>query len=526
MPVPEESVNFETSENLIIEGDNLEVLKLLQKSYHGKIKMIYIDPPYNTGNEFIYPDKFREGLEDYLRYSGQVDGDGIKLSTNTETDGRFHSKWLNMMYPRLFLARNLLADDGVIFISIDEIEFAKLRLMCDEIFGEENHIADFVWQNKKGGGNDAKYVAVEHEYIVMYAKNEVSLHHLFEPYKPEYLQRYKEQDEKGKFYWDTFKRKSGKQYYPITCPDGTVLQYEEYGNPISWLRSEERFKSDVEQGEIRFIKTENGWSVQFKQRLPQGKKPRSIFLEESMLTDKGTTSSGSEQILKMFEQNIFPNPKPVELIKHLIGFTTQGDEYVMDFFAGSGTTGQAVLEMNQETGSKRKFIMVQLPEPTGDPSYPYITDIMKERIRRSLKKGQGSSEGVRVFKLSSSNFKVWDLNVNKKKRLEEHLRLFTDNIISGRTNIDLLYEVILKSGLSLAIKIEEVQKAGNIIYLVEQGALIICLESKVTRGLFESILQYRPGQVVCLDSAFEGNDNLKTNVKLQMEVHGVVFRTI
>ncbi|MGE5703870.1 MAG: site-specific DNA-methyltransferase, partial [Clostridia bacterium] len=214
LPMPEQSVAFDTSENLIIEGDNLEVLKLLQKSYHSKIKMIYIDPPYNTGNEFIYPDNYRESLNEYLRYTGQQDEEGNLTSTRTDRSGRYHSSWLSMMYPRLFLARNLLTDDGVIFISIDDIEHAKLRLLCDEIFGEENHVADFVWQKKKGGGNDSKYVAVEHEYIVMYAKNEQLLHELYEPYKPEYLNRYKESDEHGRFYWDTFRRKSGKQYYP------------------------------------------------------------------------------------------------------------------------------------------------------------------------------------------------------------------------------------------------------------------------------------------------------------------------
>ncbi len=527
LPVLEESVNFDSSDNLVIEGDNLEVLKLLQKSYHGKIKMIYIDPPYNTGREFIYPDNFRKGLGDYLRYSGQVDGDGVKLSTKTDTEGRYHSKWLNMMYPRLFLARNLLADDGVIFISIDEIEFAKLRLLCDEIFGEENHIADLVWQNKKGGGNDAKYVAVEHEYILMYAKNEVSLHHLFEPYKPEYLQRYKDEDEVSRFYWDTFKRKSGKQYYPITCPDGTVLQYDEYGNEISWLRSEERFKSDVKKGDIRFVKTDYGWSVQFKQRLPQGKKPRSIFLEESILTDKGTTSSGSEQVLKLFSQNIFPNPKPIELIKHLIGFCTHTDDYVLDFFAGSGTTAQAVLELNRETNSNRKFIMVQLPESTGDTTYPFITDIMKERIRKAIMNEEGLKiAGFRTLKLSSSNFKIWDQSVNNGKELENQLRLFTNNVIPGRSNLEILYEIILKSGHLLSTKVKSVQQDNGVLYFVENGELVVCLHSKVTSDIFESIVQKHPLQVVCLDAAFAGNDILKTNVKLEMEAHDIVFRTI
>ncbi|RIV19549.1 site-specific DNA-methyltransferase [Alicyclobacillaceae bacterium I2511] len=527
LPVPEQSVHFETSENLILEGDNLEILKILQKSYHGKIKMIYIDPPYNTGNEFIYKDNYHVSLNDYLRYSGQVDGAGFKLSTTVDTDGRYHSKWLNMMYPRLFLSRNLLTDDGIIFISIDEIEVAKLRLICDEIFGEENHIADLVWQNKKGGGNDAKYVAVEHEYIVMYAKNELALHHLFEPYKPEYLQRYKEQDTQGKFYWDTFKRKSGKQYYPITCPDKTVLQFDEYGNPISWLRSEERFKSDVEQGEIKFVRVSNKWSVHFKQRLPQGKKPRSIFFQESIITDKGTTSAGSGQLLQLFADNVFPNPKPVDLIKHLIGFSTQAEDYILDFFAGSGTTGQAVLEMNRETGSKRKFVMVQIPEPIPNPDFPTLTELMKERMRRVLSLHQAvEGIGFRVFKLSSSNFKLWNPAVADKERLEVQLRLFVNNVVEGRTALDLVYEVVLKSGLPLDVQVAAVHIGEAVVYVVDQGLLMVCLQSAVTPGLIQWIVEQRPLQLVCLDRAFMGRDSFKSSVKVELESQGIEFRTI
>jgi len=243
-PAPEESKDWESTENLYIEGDNLEVLKLLQKSYHKQVKMIYIDPPYNTGKDFVYKDNFKDNIKNYMEQTGQVDTEGNKLSTNSDASGRYHSNWLNMMYPRLKLARNLLKDDGVIFISIDEVEYSKLRTVCDEIFGETNHVADLIWQNKKGGGNDSKYIAVEHEYVLVYAKDEVNLHSFFEPYKPEYLKRYKEKDEKGLFFWDTFKRKSGKQYYSIECPDGTILDKDDLGNPISWLRSETRFLKD------------------------------------------------------------------------------------------------------------------------------------------------------------------------------------------------------------------------------------------------------------------------------------------
>ncbi|MGB2580173.1 MAG: site-specific DNA-methyltransferase, partial [Minisyncoccia bacterium] len=251
-PQQKESKNWDTTENIFIEGENLEVLKLLQKKYAnpGKIKMIYIDPPYNTGKDFIYTDNFTENKKDYYERTGQNCG-GIKLTSNPESNGRYHSDWLTMMYPRLFLARNLLCDDGVIFVSIDDHEVANLRMIMDEIFGEENFVSQLIWKNKKGGGNDAKFVAIEHEYILMYAKSTDELENLFHAYTEDYIERYKEEDEKGKFFWDTFRRKTGKQYYAIHCPDGTVLENDEHGNPLSWLRSENRFKQDLKDGEIR-----------------------------------------------------------------------------------------------------------------------------------------------------------------------------------------------------------------------------------------------------------------------------------
>ena len=324
-PCKEESVNFDTTNNLYIEGDNLEVLKLLQTAYYRKVKMIYIDPPYNTGNDFVYEDDFKDPIAKYKEVTQQT------TKSNPETMGRYHTNWLNMMYPRLRLASNLLRDDGVIFISIDETEMHNLKKLCDEIFGEENFVADFVWHNKRGGGNDAKFVAVEHEYVVMYAKNVRELSELFVPYSPQYLLRYKEEDEQGKYFWDTFKRKSGKQYYPIACPDGTVLQYDDLGNPISWLRSESRFKEDLAKGDIRIIKIKDNWSVQFKQRLPEGKKPRTIFLEESIFENQGTTADGSRETLEHIGKNVFDNPKPTELIKHLISFNTSENDIILEF---------------------------------------------------------------------------------------------------------------------------------------------------------------------------------------------------
>lgn len=534
LPMPEQSRHFRTSKNLLIEGDNLEVLKLLQKSYYGKIKMIYIDPPYNTGNEFIYPDNYRESLNDYLRYTGQLDDEGNVRSSRADKSGRYHSNWLSMMYPRLFLARNLLTGDGVIFISIDEIEHAKLRLLCDEIFGEENHVADFVWQKKKGGGNDSKYVAVEHEYIVMYAKNETALHELFEPYKPEYLTRYREEDEQGRFYWDTFKRKSGKQYYPIACPDKTVLEYDELGNPISWLRSQARFEEDLAKGEVRFVQTHNGWSVQFKQRLPVGKKPRSLFLEESVLTEQGTTGEGSSELLRIFKQELFPNPKPVSLISHLLGFSVGKEDVILDFFAGSGTTAHAVLALNKQDGGNRKFILVQLPEPTDKEGFATISEITKERIRRVAQAmdeedaGGGQDRGFKVFKLSSSNFKIWDSAKasQTKEELAKQLSLFADHVVENRTSQDMLFEILLKAGIELSTEIKQERIDGKSVYVIGDGSLLVYLEKEIGVEQVRGLTARKPAQVICLDEAFGGNDSLKTNAVLEMKSHGIAFRTV
>ena len=360
-PCREESVDFDNTQNLYIEGDNLAVLKLLQETYLGKIKMIYIDPPYNTGNDFVYNDDFAESAEEYLAHSGQFDEEGNRLVPNTENEGRFHTNWLNMMYPRLKLAKSLLTDDGVIFISIDDSETRNLKNLCDEIYGSSNFVAQLIWQNKKGGGNDSTHIAIEHEYILVYAKNKALLGEFYELYSEDYIKRYKEEDEIGRYFWDTFKRKAGKQYYPIVCPDGTVLEYDDDGNAISWLRSKPRFDEDIKKGEIRIIKINGKWSVQFKQRMPLGKTPRSIFTTATVIDDKGTTSTGSSDVYDYFKKDVFSNPKPIALIHFLIGFGMGDNDIILDFFSGSGTSAEAIFRANA-TGGHRKFILVQLEE--------------------------------------------------------------------------------------------------------------------------------------------------------------------
>ena len=543
-PCREESVGKDgtpggfDSENLYIEGDNLEVLKLLQETYLGKIKMIYIDPPYNTGNDFVYEDDFAQSTEEYMANSGQFDEEGNRLVKNLDSNGRFHTDWLNMIYPRLKIAKNLLSDDGVIFISIDDSEANNLKNACDEIFGAANFISQLIWQNKKGGGNDSKYIAIEHEYILVYARNKAELTDFYEAYSGDYIKRYKEEDEIGRFFWDTFKRKSGKQYYPIICPDGTVLQYDDDGNPISWLRSKARFESDVKAGEVRIVKLGEKWSVQFKQRIPLGKTPRSIFTTETVLTDKGTTSTGSNDVYEYFKKDVFSNPKPVELIKFLLGFGLQKDDIILDFFSGSATTAEAVMRSNTE-GKGCKYILVQVQEDI-DPmlnstsanakrvaenavsildelNRPHIIpELAKERIRRAGKKIKEDSHltthsldvGFRVLKCDITNMK--DVYYNPADYEADLFDVLTDNIKEDRTPEDLLFQVMIDLGIELSSKIEETVVAGKKVFDVADGFLIACFDADVTDETIKAIAQKQPYYFVMRDSSL-ANDSVATN---------------
>lgn len=535
-PCREESVDFDNTENLYIEGDNLEVLKLLQETYLGKIKMIYIDPPYNTGNDFVYADNFSQSTEEYLENSGQFDDDGNRLVKNFDSNGRFHTDWLNMIYPRLRIAKDLLTDDGVIFISIDDNEVRNLKNVCDDIFGAGNFVAQLIWQNKKGGGNDSKYVAIEHEYILVYARNINELANFYETYSEDYIKRYKEKDDIGRFFWDTFKRKSGKQYYPITCPDGTILEYDEDGNPISWLRSKARFDSDIKTGEIRIVDVNGKWSVQFKQRIPLGKTPRSIFTTQTVISDKGTTSVGASDVYEYFKKDVFSNPKPVELIKFLCGFGLCENDIILDFFSGSGTTAEAVMR-NAVEECKAKYILVQLPENIEpmllsssanakrvaenaiavltELNKPFfITELAKERIRRAAKKIVEENPetkfdgGFRVLKCDSSNMKNVYYNP-----AEYEPSLFTsleDNIKEDRTSEDLLFQVMLDLGVLLSSKIKETTIAGKRVFNVEDNYLIACFDDNVTEDVIAEIAKQKPYYFVMRDSSM-ANDSVATN---------------
>ena len=538
-PCKEESKDWDTTENLYIEGDNLEVLKLLQESYLGKVKMIYIDPPYNTGNDFIYADDFMHSQEQENQQMGMYDEDGDRLFKNTDTNGRFHSDWCSMIYSRLHLAKNLLTDDGVIFISIDDSEVKNLKNICDEVFGAANFVAQLIWQNKKGGGNDSTHIAIEHEYILTYAKNIALLGEFYESYSDDYIKRYKEEDNIGRFFWDTFKRKAGKQYYPITCPDGTVLEYDEDGNAISWLRSKARFDSDIAAGEIRIIKIGEKWSVQFKQRIPLGKTPRSIFTTETVIDDRGTTSTGASDVYDYFKKDVFSNPKPVELIRFLLGFGLGENDIVLDFFSGSGTTAEAVMRSNLE-GGKNKFILVQLPENI-DPlvnsssanakrvaenavsvldemEHPHLlTELAKERIRRAGEKIKSESPlttadldvGFRVLKLDDTNMK--DVYYAPDDYDQGLLAGLESNIKDDRTDLDLLFGCLLDWGLPLSMPYSSEQIDGCTVHTYNDGDLIACFDENVPESVLEKIAKRQPLRVVFRDSGF-ANSPAKINV--------------
>ncbi len=371
----------------LIEGDNLEALTTLAYTHAGKIDVIYIDPPYNTGNkDFVYNDAFVDSEDAYR-----------------------HSKWLSFMSKRLRIAKKLLSDCGIIFISIDDNEQANLKLLCDDVFSEKNFIAQLIWQKKKGGGNDSKYVATEHEYVLLYAKNTSSLNNIFIPYGQDYLSRYKEKDSEGRFFWDTFKRKSGKQYYPIQCPDGSILQYEENGEPISWLRSEPRFLSDLKKGEARIIKVGEKWTVHFKQRQPAGYKPRSL------MNDVGTTSSGADKLKDIFNKtHVFENPKPNGLIEFLLKFGSESSN-VLDFFAGSGTTLHAVMQLNAEDGGQRQCILVTNNENG------ICENVTYERNKRVIN-GYTKPNGDHVEGLHANNLRYYRTAYVSRNRTPQNLR--------------------------------------------------------------------------------------------------------
>ncbi len=547
LPAPGESVNFDTTENLIIEGDNLETLKLLQGGYHGRVKMIYIDPPYNTGGDFIYPDNYREGLADYLKFSGQVSGEGIRLTTNAETDGRYHSKWLTMMYPRLFLARNLLREDGVIFVSIDDHEVHNLRAVMNEIFGEENCVQHIIWISKYTVAGDATTFSSQHEHILCYARNAEECVVSPLPRTEEMDAAYKNPDNDPRGPWKAtpLHAKSGSKNYTFIFKNG-----KEWTAPDGrWPRfSQTTLRELDEDNRIWFGSDGNGTAnvKTFLSEVKAGKTPGSVWKYDEV----GHTHLANEQLASLLGKGIFDNPKPVGVVTRCLTLSAASDDIILDFFGGSGTTAQAVLELNAQDGGNRKFILVQLPEPTGRKDFHTIADITKERVRRVIKKlsaaeaeksAVASSQlkldgsapvrvldlGFKVFKLASSNFKVWDAAAAPKDgtALAEQLKLMAHNVEDGRPDDALLYELVLKSNLPLTSKITAGKIGEQSYYDVADGALVICLARKLTQATLRGLMARKPKGVICLDIAFAGNDQLKANIVLEMKSHGIEFHT-
>jgi adenine-specific DNA-methyltransferase len=534
-PVPEESVNFDESQNLIIEGDNLEVLKLLQKSYYGKVKMIYIDPPYNTGNEFIYPDNFREGLEDYLLYSGQRADDGTRLSTSEEAAGRKHSRWLNMMYPRLFLARNLLHENGVIFVSIDDNEVKNLRALMDEVFGEESFVGGLTWESTTQPDNIGKArfrLQKKVEYILFYSKAPKANMQPFRLKQATTERKYPHVGQHGKCRFEIIERSFDGAYARPT------MRFEILGQPPregkQWQIGEETARELEAAGKVEVVD-----GIVKRAVYPEDELDDASFIPFwSHLTSSeyGTSQKGKATLNEIFGQPMgFDTVKPVELIKGITQYFDD-DSLILDFFAGSGTTAQAVMELNEEDSGKRRFILVQLPEKTDRSHHLTIADITRERVRRVIAKLDKADEGkleltnrpdrgFKAFRLTSSNFKVWDADnaPQDAAALEAQLDLFTENV-TGETEQSVLFELVLKSGFPLTAKIERLELGGP-VYAVEGKALYICLANPVTQETLEAVAEAKPERFVCLDVAFEGKDELKTNTVLQMRDAGIAFHT-
>ena len=522
----EESKDFDNTENLYIEGDNLEVLKLLRNTYMGKVKMIYIDPPYNTGKDFVYQDNFYINKEEYKEMSGQIDENGNKYFPNTETNGRFHTDWLNMMYPRLKMARDLLTDDGAIFISIDENEVSNLRKICDEIFGGGNFIAEFIWR-KKTGASDAKGIATVTEYILCYLKNISNIMFAFNKNTNSYdINRYKLSDEyvneRGKHYIDNLDR-GGIRYsdslnYPIECPDGSYTypngRTEFINDGWVWTWGKDKLKWGIDNGFITFRKSNNkksGWAVCYKNYVNVDNENNPINRAapyKNTILDILNTHATIE-FRKYFDgQKIFDTPKPVELIKHILKISTGYNEndIILDFFSGSATTAHAVMQLNAEDGGNRKYIMVQLPAETPEDSeakkagYNTICEIGKERIRRAgekIKKDYPNvniDTGFRVFKLDSSNME--DVYYKAEDLSQQDINKQISNIKDDRSNEDLLFQIILSFGIKLTCNIEIKKVNNRDVYFVDDTYLLVCFEKDIDDTTIEELAKMKPSYMV------------------------------
>ena len=529
-PCKEESVDWDTTENIFIEGDNLEVLKLLQKSYHRQVKMIYIDPPYNTGNDFVYEDDFKDGVKNYLEMTDQLDGEGKKFGTNSSTAGRYHTNWLNMIYPRLKLAKNLLKDDGIIFISIDNGEYSNLKKICDEIFGEENFIESVTWHKKNSAkGVPPKNMVVNiHEYILCYSKSHLGK--LFGEPRTEDTFSNPDNDPRGLWRRSNIKStlERSKDKFTITDPE-TGREFTNY-----WAYSEDTLATMIEEKRILFPKNADGLPKQ-KEFLDNFANPNMPVMSHfGLFHSQDKTEKAVE---KMMEIKSFLYRKPVELMKKIVMQAGNEDRtIVLDFFAGSATTAHAVMQLNSEDNGNRCHITVQLPEPISEDTEAYksglknISDVSKERIRRAAKKIKDENPdyegdlGFKVFKLDSSNIKRWDADFDT---LEQDLVDAVDYLVEGRSDEDVLYELCLKLGLDLSVKIEEETVAGEKLFVLGRGYLVVCLSDNVTMDVVKGIgdlkdkLASEDGmRVVFKDDGFK-DDVIKTNALQTLKRFGI-----
>ena len=527
-------MNFDNTENLYIEGDNLEVLKLLQETYLGKIKMIYIDPPYNTGNDFVYADDFSQSTEEYLENSGQFDDEGNRLVKNLDSNGRFHTDWLNMIYTRLKIAKDLLTDDGAIFISIGDEELYNLQKVCYEIFGNRNYIANLIWQSTPGSntGEDLKTVT---ENILLYCKNREQCK--FSALTITSNEKYTNSDEffekRGGYVLNKLDRRmTGTHYsealnYAIKLPDGTNLfpgsttEKQEHWN---WRWSKSKVEWGIKNGFIVMKKNDNGWAIYFKQyeKVNNDDKPivRTVPYQNLISIEGANSARGTREVMNLFDGKYFDYPKPLSLMKYIQNMLLSKEDIILDFFSGSATTAHALMLLNAEDGGHRKFILVQLPEETDTKSEAYkigyknICEIGKERIRRAAKKiAEENPEakfdgGFRVLKCDTSNMK--DVYYNPAEYEPSLFTSLEDNIKEDRTSEDLLFQVMLDLGVLLSSKIEETTIAGKRVFNVEDNYLIACFDDSVTEDVITEIAKQKPYYFVMRDSSM-ANDSVATD---------------
>ncbi len=542
VPDVENSKEWDTTKNLFIEGDNLEVLKVLQRHYHNKVKMIFIDPPYNTGKDFVYPDNFKEGLDTYLEWTRQVNDEGKKVSTNSETEGRYHSNWLNMMYPRLKLARNLLSDDGVIFISIDDVEVAHLRKLLDELFGEVNFVANIVWQSRTSISDDHE-VSRNHNHVLAYSKDRAKL--TFWGLAID-ASEYKNPDKDERGPWKLVpldaNKPGGDTLYGVVNPQSGTEHFPPSGR--SWAINRNEMQRLLDDGRVMFgLRGDSApkRKLFLEERLERGdtKTPSSVML------DAATTKEGTLEVSELFgSKKIFDYPKPTRFLSRLLQFGSRPSEphLVLDFFAGSSSAAHAVMALNAEDGGSRRFVMVQLPEPTPEGSearkagFATIADVSRERIRRAgaaivaeqasqLESRESPLDvGFRAYKLADSNFMKWHVSSDVEPgKLGEHLLELRDSAADDATPEMLLTELLLKLGMSLTEDVEVVDVDGLRVFSVGGGALMAYLDEHVkpTLDQLKAVIATGPAKLIVLEDALKGNDELKTNLAQHCKTHNI-----